>query len=335
MILHANNIRGLGALVVTYNIICQMRSEISVILSSNELLQRISDIDGSFTIRKSKYSYLKRIIELLLTKYNFQRESCLVMGDIPLKIKSRQIVFFHNLNLLNKEKLRTLSSLKLFINQALFKMNLKYVNEFVVQSRHAERLLLQYISEHSRLDFTGKVSCIEHNNFYRYKNSFSVNSPCIQFFYPARAYPHKNHEFLLQSAEKIIDAFPESSLVMTIESPGLPSKKVKFLGEISSQDVRDVMARDDVVLLFPSEKESLGLPLLEALEADIPIVVADLPYARELCGDSALYFEPNNIDSLISALKQIQVVPNVHRETRKLNIHVATADHIRSLLNYG
>ena len=37
-------------------------------------------------------------------------------------------------------------------------------------------------------------------------------------------------------------------------------------------------------LLFPSRLETLGIPLLEAASAGLPIIVSDLPYAREAVG---------------------------------------------------
>ena len=46
------------------------------------------------------------------------------------------------------------------------------------------------------------------------------------------------------------------------------------------------------IFVFPSYTESFGHPLLEAMAAGLPIVAANVPSSRELCGDAALYFEP-------------------------------------------
>jgi glycosyltransferase involved in cell wall biosynthesis len=44
--------------------------------------------------------------------------------------------------------------------------------------------------------------------------------------------------------------------------------------------------------VYPSVIESFGHPLLEAMAAGLPVVAADAPVNRELCGNSAVYFSP-------------------------------------------
>lgn len=44
--------------------------------------------------------------------------------------------------------------------------------------------------------------------------------------------------------------------------------------------------------LFPSLCESFGHPLVEAMALGKPVIAADRPYAREICGEHALYVDP-------------------------------------------
>ncbi|MBI3317975.1 MAG: glycosyltransferase, partial [Candidatus Omnitrophica bacterium] len=49
------------------------------------------------------------------------------------------------------------------------------------------------------------------------------------------------------------------------------------------------------VFVFPSYLESFGHPLVEAMAAGLPIVAADTPVNREICGPAAVYapaFDP-------------------------------------------
>jgi glycosyltransferase involved in cell wall biosynthesis len=46
------------------------------------------------------------------------------------------------------------------------------------------------------------------------------------------------------------------------------------------------------VFVFPSYTESFGHPLVEAMASGVPVVAADVPVNREMCGDAALYFPP-------------------------------------------
>ncbi|MEZ4460484.1 MAG: glycosyltransferase [bacterium] len=54
------------------------------------------------------------------------------------------------------------------------------------------------------------------------------------------------------------------------------------------------------VLIMTSRAESLGLPLAEAMQCGLPVVSVDLPYARALCGDQAVYFD--DLSGLCAAL---------------------------------
>src|SRR5262249_37321169 len=51
--------------------------------------------------------------------------------------------------------------------------------------------------------------------------------------------------------------------------------------------------------LFPSVCESFGHPLVEALALRKPLVCADRPYAREVCGPHALYVDPDRPEELV------------------------------------
>ena len=51
-------------------------------------------------------------------------------------------------------------------------------------------------------------------------------------------------------------------------------------------------------LFFPSLFESYGLPLLEAMQIGLPILCSDLPYARWMCQDEAIYFDPLSKESV-------------------------------------
>jgi glycosyltransferase involved in cell wall biosynthesis len=45
-------------------------------------------------------------------------------------------------------------------------------------------------------------------------------------------------------------------------------------------------------LLFPSFTEGYGMPLVEALSANIPVIASDLPAFREIAGDVPEYLDP-------------------------------------------
>ena len=70
---------------------------------------------------------------------------------------------------------------------------------------------------------------------------------------------------------------------------------------------------ESTALFFPSLTESYGNPLLEAASFGLPALVADLPYAHDVMGDAAIYFNPTDVGSAINAIERL-ANPEVRRE---------------------
>jgi glycosyltransferase involved in cell wall biosynthesis len=56
------------------------------------------------------------------------------------------------------------------------------------------------------------------------------------------------------------------------------------------------------VLAVPSHDEGFGLPLLEGMQFDVPVVAARAGALPEVAGDAALYADPRDASSLAAAL---------------------------------
>lgn len=66
---------------------------------------------------------------------------------------------------------------------------------------------------------------------------------------------------------------------------------VRFVGAVPYESIVELYAEADI-FIFPSFVESFGHPLLEAMISGVPVLAADIPVFRELCGDSAAFFDP-------------------------------------------
>jgi glycosyltransferase involved in cell wall biosynthesis len=71
-------------------------------------------------------------------------------------------------------------------------------------------------------------------------------------------------------------------------------------GTVSDLERRDLYALADA-LLFPSEREGFGIPILEAGLARLPIFCADIPPFRESAGEHAHYFALDESPRAITA----------------------------------
>ncbi len=63
--------------------------------------------------------------------------------------------------------------------------------------------------------------------------------------------------------------------------------------------------RECHVMCYPTLTESFGLPLLEALQAGLPVVASDIPVNRELARDAALYADPLDPAQLAARIEEV------------------------------
>lgn len=88
-----------------------------------------------------------------------------------------------------------------------------------------------------------------------------------------------------------------------IERHGLAGH-VRVLGRVPHGAVHRVYRAADL-FVYPSLCESFGFPLVEAMASGLPIVAADRPLCREMCGPSAVYYparDPTALAREITAL---------------------------------
>jgi glycosyltransferase involved in cell wall biosynthesis len=72
---------------------------------------------------------------------------------------------------------------------------------------------------------------------------------------------------------------------------------VEFVGPSTNGEAQQLYREGDI-FVFPSVCESFGLPMVEAMAHGLPIVAADTPVNREICGEAALYFRPLDPEDL-------------------------------------
>jgi glycosyltransferase involved in cell wall biosynthesis len=87
---------------------------------------------------------------------------------------------------------------------------------------------------------------------------------------------------------------------------------VKFVGPFGKKAIEEQYRNADI-FVFPSLTESFGHPMVEAMAHGLPVVAADTPVNRELCGDAAIYFSPFEPDHLAQAIHRVAMDPTLRR----------------------
>jgi glycosyltransferase involved in cell wall biosynthesis len=136
-------------------------------------------------------------------------------------------------------------------------------------------------------------------------------------FVPASVERHKRIEVLIQSLVHVADPTLEAWIAGTYEiDPDYTAElraladrlgvaaRVRFLGRVPYRQILDYY-HGAVALAFTSILETFGQPMLEAMLAETPIAAADIPSFREIAGDIALYFPPDDALALARVVDRL------------------------------
>lgn len=91
------------------------------------------------------------------------------------------------------------------------------------------------------------------------------------------------------------------------------SKSVTLLSGLSDLDVRCAFHACSA-FVFPSTYEGFGIPILEAMAADKPMVLSDIPVFREITQSQGLYFAPYNVEAIADAIEKVCTSTDVQND---------------------
>jgi len=90
-------------------------------------------------------------------------------------------------------------------------------------------------------------------------------------------------------------------------------------------------------LIYPSEYEGFGIPVLEGLVLGVPVLLPDMTFYHEIFGDLPLYYKQGDAESLLNKLKEINIykteVKDINILKNKYNF-TASANMLQNLINH-
>ena len=131
----------------------------------------------------------------------------------------------------------------------------------------------------------------------------NINKKKIKILYPSSMYNYKNHEIIVRLLKGYM--LKNINFYFTCSKKEFePYKNIKNLYRINyfdNKNLEKVYNQYDAII-FPSLIESLGLPIIEATQMRMPILVSDLPYSREINSNCIKYFNPKSTKSLYKTI---------------------------------
>jgi glycosyltransferase involved in cell wall biosynthesis len=90
---------------------------------------------------------------------------------------------------------------------------------------------------------------------------------------------------------------------------------VIFLSKVAQAAI-PVLYRNARASVFPSLEETFGLPVLEAMSMDCPVLTSNRSSMAEIAGDAAVLANPESVDSIAAGL--VELLTNEHGRQERI-----------------
>ena len=317
LIIHAPNIHQGGGKALLLPLLEAARKQGSVrVILDKRLTVPASLIDGLTAVRV-RPSILGRLAgEWTLRSWVKETDTVLCFGNLPplFHVKGKVVVFLQNRYLLTKLPLQGFpwrTRMRIRVERLCLARRIRRADTVVVQTPSMQQEVFASLGVPSRL-LPFCASCLD------YRRSMARietrGATLYDFVYVATGEPHKNHWTLLEAWRLLAVDGLRPSLCLTIPEdrfPQLVAAIRRVSGEHSLRIENRVFSLKDLqtlytqagTLIYPSLTESLGLPLIEARAAGLPIIAGELDYVRDVV-DPEETFDPQSPVSLARAVKR-------------------------------
>ena len=270
-----------------------------------------------------EYFYFKKLSEEIKPDVWFS------LHDVsPDVVAQKRFVYFHHPTLFYKA---TFKDWKFDYKIGVFSVLYKYLSQINIKKNNAVFVQQHWIKKEFESLYNIKNVVVSKPEFitnFDLKEIF-LNHSKIHFFYPLIPRSFKNIECIGEAVKLL----PENvkykiKIHLTTEKndskyadyiiENYKSSEINYIGKISREEVFGYYKKMNC-LLFPSKLETWGLPISEAKAFRKPMMLANLPYAKETMGDydEVSFFDVENPEELARLIcdfvnKTIQYQGNVY-----------------------
>ncbi len=340
LLINASNVTSPGAESLALSLLPEIltrsdRFSCSVVMPGNGKLAETAStwIDAEIVAVKNRvpwHTFSRLWFEYKAMRFYVRKtgaDAVLTLGNIaPARTRVPTTVLMQHLFIADRHLASqppAIGRLTLAANRFLFKRTVKHTGAIIVQTNHMRDLVLENYSVAA-----DRVYVVANNvspTLLHRRDSAGLsatvpgdNGP-IRLIYPAAPYRYKNIDLILGLASRLREnndssvqfvltldesSRPGAELLRKIHSAGLENW-ILNAGMTDQANLAEQYTRSSA-LFFPSLAESFGNPLLEAASFGLPVLAADLPYARDVMGGGAIYFNPHSVDSAFGAIEKLR-----------------------------
>lgn len=247
------------------------------------------------------------------SELNFTKIFCFGNVPPPINLSHKKVyILFHNAHLVNSSirKYGLLAKLKYSLKKYYIQFKNHQSYTWLVQTNFVKGLL-----EERLLKKNQKVMVLPFFSLADFSGELLKPEGEAKYLYVADGQPQKKHDYLFKVWEKLYHDHglaPELFLTIgnvseqleiqlkTLKEQGL---RIQNLGYQSPVQIGKLYSVCEY-LVYPSEIESFGLPLIEAASAGCKVIAIDQPYVFEVIKPSAV-FNLHDVESLKHLLYEI------------------------------
>ena len=261
---------------------------------------------------KSKKSWFLRFYYEF---YHFKKLSKKINPDIwlslhditPNVICKKQFVYCHHPTIFYKPSFK---DWKFDIKIGLFSVLYKYLQQINIRKNKAVFVQQFWIKNEFEKMYNINNIVVSKPEFIEKITSEKIplDSSKVHFFFPSLPRSFKNFEIIFEAVNLLESTIYDNLIIHLTLDKSNPTnysnylfekykdtKSINYVGNLSKEEMLLYYNSVDC-LLFPSKLETWGLPISEAKGFNKPMLLANLPYAKETVGnyDSVSFFDTNN-----------------------------------------
>ena len=286
IVINLCGVKSKGGITVINNYISQNKSNTLYVLYDN------SDLDKYIKNFDSKFIDTKRIYHLFLNffldKQTLEKinsyDYIIHFGNFGFKTTIKSYTLIQNILPLVKP----LSSLRNFTLNLAYKYTFKITDEIIVQQKHvADTIPNQY-----------KTKIIGSFEIKKIKQSENIGFVTIY-----EEIKNKNPKFQKELLREIASKFDEKITVINLSTNNeIYENNFNVLEDLDRNELMQVF-KSHSTYIHTSEFETVGLPIYEALELGLKVVVPNLEYIN-LENENIFKYEFGNYSSAINAIDE-------------------------------
>ena len=291
LVLNACGVKSLGGVklfVEAFELLIEAETEITVLYSENEFYSELKNqsLENQYvtfiklTNKRFLHPFLYLIMNRTQRKLIETNDAIIHFGNFGFKTKNKSFVLIQNiLPFVTRD-------LKNFVLRIFISRSIKSSSYVIVQLKHMSEVIeKEFVNKIIEIGQTEKITVDAKNKSNR-----------IVFF--GSKVSNKNFGFMVD----VLQSIGKNNEITVINPP----KNINDFNCVytETQDQTLSVMSENEIYFHASEYETVGLPLYEAQNLGMKIIVPNKPYSKYFMGENVFLYKYNDKESAIDKIKQ-------------------------------